>query len=177
MIKWLQKSKIASVLLLLLRLYLGFGWFMFGIGKFLSGGFNAGGFLQNAIQHPVASESGVQYPIFTSFLEHIVLPMAPVINILIPILEVCIGLLLILGLFTPVGAFFGLLMNFMFLFAGTVSVNPLYILIGIFIFMGGYNSGRFGLDYFLKRQHGSKILQFFNYHPEYTHYNEKISVK
>lgn len=44
MIKWLQKSKIASVLLLLLRLYLGFGWFMSGIGKFLAVDLTLGAF-------------------------------------------------------------------------------------------------------------------------------------
>ncbi|WP_242678361.1 hypothetical protein [Staphylococcus schleiferi] len=65
MIKWLQQSKIASVILLLLRLYLGISWFKAGLGKLLSGGFNAGGFLQNAVQHPVMSEAGVQYPIYT----------------------------------------------------------------------------------------------------------------
>ena len=177
MIQWLQQSKIASILLLVLRLYLGVGWFMAGLGKFLSGGFNAGGFLQNAIQHPVTGESGVQYPIFTSFLEHIVIPMTPVINILIPTLEVSVGLLLILGLFTPVGAFFGLLMNFMFLFAGTVAINPLYILIGLFIFMSGYNSGRWGLDYFLQHLHRFKILQFFNYHPAHVTHSETINRK
>lgn len=172
MVKWLQQSKIASVILLLLRLYLGFGWLKSGIGKFMSGGFDAGGYLQNAIENPVMSETGVQYPIFTWFLDTIVLPMTPLINILVPVLEVVAGITLILGLFTTIGAFIGLGLNFMFLFAGTVSVNPLYILIAIFIFMGGYNSGKIGIDYFMKSLLSVKVFQFFNYYPKLSKFED-----
>lgn len=130
-------------------------------------GFDAGGFLQNAVLHPVIGVDGsTQYPLFTSFLEHIVLPMTPFINILIPISEIVVGLLLIFGLFTPIGAFIGLVLNFLFLFAGTVSINPLYILIGFFIFVAGYNSGHFGVDRFLKSLLSKKFFSIFNYHPE-----------
>lgn len=165
MVKWLQQSKIASIILLLLRLYLGFGWLKSGFGKVMSGGFDAGAYLQNAIDNHVMSEAGVQYPVFTWFLDTIVLPMTPLINILIPTLEILTGLFLVLGLFTTVGSFIGLGLNFMFLFAGTVSVNPLYILIGIFIFMGGFNSGKIGIDYYLKSLLSAKFFQFFNYYP------------
>ncbi|MBI5975742.1 DoxX family membrane protein [Staphylococcus canis] len=168
MIKWLQHSKVARVLLLLLRLYLGFGWLKAGIMKMISGGFDAGGYLQNAVENPVMSEAGVQYPIYTWFLETIVLPMTPLINILVPLLEVIAGLFLILGLFTTVGAFIGLALNFMFLFAGTISVNPLYVLIGVLIFMGGFNSGKIGLDYFIKSLLSTKFFAFFNYHPKHS---------
>ncbi|HDT9056711.1 TPA: DoxX family protein, partial [Staphylococcus pseudintermedius] len=83
-----------------------------------------------------------------------------------PISEIVVGLLLIFGLFTPIGAFIGLVLNFLFLFAGTVSINPLYILIGFFIFVAGYNSGHFGVDRFLKSLLSKKFFSIFNYHPE-----------
>lgn len=168
MVRWFQKSTIASVILLVLRVYLGYGWLMSGIAKVTSPkGFNAGGFLQHAVQQPVMGTDGsVQYPLFTSFLEHVVIPMTPIINVIIPAFEIIAGLLLILGLFTPVGALIGLVLNFLFLFAGTVSVNPLYILIGFFIFVGGYNSGFFGVDRFLKSLLSKKFFSIFNYHPE-----------
>ncbi|ARJ50795.1 DoxX family protein [Staphylococcus lutrae] len=166
MVRWLQQNTIASIILLVLRLYLGYGWLMSGLGKVMHGGFNAGGFLQNAVQHPVmTTDGGAQYPIFTSFLEHIVIPMTPLINVLIPTLEIITGVTLILGLFTPIGALIGLVLNFLFLFAGTVSVNPLYVLIGFFIFVGGYNSGFFGVDRFIKTQLSHKFFSIFNYHP------------
>lgn len=167
MVRWLQKSTIASVILLILRVYLGYGWLMSGLGKVLHGGFNAGGFLQNAVQHPVMGmDGGAQYPIFNSFLEHVVIPMTPLINVLVPAFEIIAGITLILGLFTPIGAFIGLVLNFLFLFAGTVSVNPLYILIGFFIFVGGYNSGLFGVDRFIQSLFHNKFFRIFNYHLE-----------
>ena len=42
--------------------------------------------------------------------------------------------------------FFGLVMNFSYMFAGTVSSNPLDILLGVIIIEAGYNAGRIGLD-------------------------------
>ncbi|WP_348639457.1 hypothetical protein [Salibacterium salarium] len=41
-------------------------------------------------------------------------------------------------------------MNFAFLFAGTVSTNPLMLLLGIFVLTAGHNAGRFGGDYWLQ---------------------------
>ncbi|PWZ94234.1 DoxX family protein, partial [Staphylococcus pseudintermedius] len=37
MIRWLQQSTIASILLLIFRIYLGYGWFMAGLGKITNG--------------------------------------------------------------------------------------------------------------------------------------------
>ncbi|MNW21798.1 hypothetical protein D3C71_2229140 [compost metagenome] len=40
-------------------------------------------------------------------------------------------------------------MNFMFMFAGTISSNPWFILIGFIIITAGANAGRFGGDYYV----------------------------
>jgi thiosulfate dehydrogenase [quinone] large subunit len=37
-------------------------------------------------------------------------------------------------------------MNFSYVFAGTVSTNPLDILLGVIILAAGFNAGRVGLD-------------------------------
>jgi thiosulfate dehydrogenase [quinone] large subunit len=37
-------------------------------------------------------------------------------------------------------------MNFSYVMAGTVSTNPLDILLGVIIIAAGYNAGRVGLD-------------------------------
>jgi thiosulfate dehydrogenase [quinone] large subunit len=42
--------------------------------------------------------------------------------------------------------FFGLVMNFSFFLAGTVSHNPRDIFLGFIILTAGYNAGRIGLD-------------------------------
>jgi thiosulfate dehydrogenase (quinone) large subunit len=66
--------------------------------------------------------------------------------VMIPLGEFLVGLGLILGALTTAAIFFGLMMNFMFMFAGTVSTNPWYTLLGMVILVAGANAGRFGLD-------------------------------
>jgi thiosulfate dehydrogenase [quinone] large subunit len=148
-IRWLSENKYAAGLMLILRVYLGWQWLSAGWHKL--GGFDASGFLKGAIGNPVVDKgtNELVYPTFTAFLEHFALPNAKIINILIPFGEFLVGLGLILGAITTAAAFFGLLMNFMFMFAGTVSTNPWLMLIGMLVFLAGANAGKFGCDFFV----------------------------
>lgn len=145
--KWLRENKYAAGLLLLIRVYLGWEWMSAGWHK-LQGGFDASGFLKAAVGSPVVDKgtNELVYPTFTAFVEHFALPNAKIINFAIPLGEFLVGLGLILGALTTIAAFFGLLMNFMFMFAGTVSTNPWMMLIGMIILVAGANAGKFGLD-------------------------------
>jgi thiosulfate dehydrogenase (quinone) large subunit len=147
-VKFLRESTIAAGLLLILRLYLGYSWLTSGWGK-VSGGFDASGFLQGAIANPVKGPNGVVYGWWGTFLENVAIPNVALFNVLVPWGELLVGLGLIVGLFTPIAALFGVLMNFSFLLSGTISHNPTDILLGFLIMVAGYNAGRFGLDYFL----------------------------
>ncbi|MGF7033838.1 thiosulfate dehydrogenase [quinone] large subunit [Paenibacillus mucilaginosus] len=148
--RFLRENVYAAGLLLVLRLYLGYQWFAAGLHK-LTGGFDAAGFLKGAIAKPVLDKAANElvYPTFTAFLQHFALPNVKLINFLIPVGETLVGLGLILGALTAAAAFFGLMMNFMFLFAGTVSTNPWLILLGVIVLMAGTNAGRFGVDHYL----------------------------
>jgi thiosulfate dehydrogenase (quinone) large subunit len=150
-VKFLRESITSAVLLLFIRLYLGYSWITSGWGK-LSGGFDASGFLKGAVSNPVKGPNGIVYGWWTSFLESFALPNAGIFNLLIPWGEFLVGLGLILGCFTTAAAFFGVMMNFSFLLSGTISHNPTDILLGILIMVAGYNAGRFGLDYFINRR-------------------------
>jgi thiosulfate dehydrogenase (quinone) large subunit len=150
-VKFLRESVTAASLLLIIRLYLGYSWLVSGWGK-ITGGFDASGFLGNAIANPVKGPNGVVYGWWTSFLESSALPNIGIFNTLIPWGEFLVGLGLILGCLTTAAAFFGVLMNFSFLLSGTISHNPTDILLGILIMVAGYNAGRFGLDYFIYRR-------------------------
>ncbi|GAF14737.1 hypothetical protein JCM19045_4067 [Bacillus sp. JCM 19045] len=66
--------------------------------------------------------------------------------------EVLVGLGLLVGLLTTTAAFFGGVMNVSFLLAGTVSTNPILLLLAILIMVGKGNSGKIGLDYFIKQK-------------------------
>jgi thiosulfate dehydrogenase (quinone) large subunit len=143
---FLRENKIAAGILLAIRLFLGFAWMTAGWGK-LTGGFDASGFLKNAIANPVTGPDGnVVYGWYVNFLESFALPNIDIFNFIVPLGEFLVGLGLILGALTTAAAFFGLVMNFSFFLAGTVSHNPTDIFLGAIILFAGYNAGRYGLD-------------------------------
>jgi thiosulfate dehydrogenase (quinone) large subunit len=145
-VKFLRESKLAAGILTVLRLYLGYSWLTAGYHK-LTGGFDAAGFLKGAIANPVKGPDGsIVYEWYVSFLKGIALPNVDVFNTIVPLGEFLIGLGLILGCLTTAAMFFGLLMNFSFFMAGTVSHNPTDIFMGAVILFAGYNAGRYGLD-------------------------------
>lgn len=149
--KFLRENVYAAAALLLLRLYLGWEWAHHGWEKITGGKFDATGFLKNAIAKPVL-ETGTQnklYPTYVNFLENFALPNANIFKVLIPWGEFLVGVGLLLGCLTTAAMFFGLLMNFMFMFAGTVSSNPWMILLGLIILVAGANAGKFGADYYV----------------------------
>ncbi|MFD0872372.1 DoxX [Chlamydia abortus] len=152
MIKWLRENRYAAVALLLLRVYVGWQWMSAGWGKiFGDKPFDAGGYLQGAIANPVADKATQElvYPTYMAFIEKFALPNVKLFNFMIPWGEFLVGLGLILGALTTAAAFFGLLMNFMFLFAGTISTNPWMVLLGGLVFIAGANAGKLGADYYL----------------------------
>lgn len=151
MMNWLRTNVYASGLLLIIRLYLGWEWMTAGWHK-LAGPkpFDATGFLKKIVSAPVVgSDKSVLYPTYNSFIESFALPNVKLFNFLIPWGEFLIGLGLILGVLTTAAMFSGLMMNFMFMFGGTVSSNPWMILLGFIILAAGYNAGRFGGDYWV----------------------------
>ncbi|MBY8909082.1 DoxX family membrane protein [Salinicoccus roseus] len=163
MIRRFRENRASKYVLLILRIFLGFGWFTSGLGKVMNG-FDASGYLQNAVQNPVVGPDGAAvYPWYTFLVENVFLPMAPIVNVMIPWGEVLVGLGLLLGGLTAYAAFFGLMMNFAFLFAGTVSVNPLYILIGLAILAGGHKAGSLGIDHFLYRENEDGTSRRFKF--------------
>ncbi len=63
--------------------------------------------------------------------------------------EMLVGIGLILGAFTGIAAFFGGLMNWNFMMAGSASTNPMLFLIAVGLIMAWKVSGYIGLDYVL----------------------------
>lgn len=157
-VEWLRSNTVAAWLLATVRTYLGYQWLTSGWGK-ITDGFNAEGFLLGAIE-----KSGGEHPAvqgwWASFLEHFALPRVEVFNVLVPWGETLVGLGLILGLFTWTAALFGMVMNFAYLFSGTISTNPQMLLLEIFIVVAGANAGRIGLDAYvipyLRRRFGRR---------------------
>jgi thiosulfate dehydrogenase (quinone) large subunit len=68
---------------------------------------------------------------------------------LVAIGELVVGVLLIVGLFTGIAAFLGAVMNFSYIVAGSVGVNPSFIIISLFLIMAWRAAGWYGLDRFV----------------------------
>jgi thiosulfate dehydrogenase [quinone] large subunit len=80
------------------------------------------------------------------FLQNVVLPHVTVWSYVISGGELLVGIALILGIFTGVAAFFGTFMNANYLLAGTVSVNPVLLVLGVFLVLAWKTAGWWGLD-------------------------------
>lgn len=144
---WLRTNKLAMWLLTFIRVYIGYEWMKAGWGK-LTGGFDAGGYLQGAIAKAAGDNPAVQ-GWWAAFLEHVALPGVKFFNVLIPLGEFLVGVGLILGTFTTFAALMGLVMNAAFLFSGTVSTNPQMLLLEVLIIAAAANAGKIGLDYWV----------------------------
>jgi len=69
--------------------------------------------------------------------------------------ELLVGIALVLGAFTGIAAFFGALMNWNFMMAGSASTNPLLFVIAIALILAWKVAGYYGADYFLLRWLGT----------------------
>ncbi|WP_312095963.1 DoxX family protein [Niallia sp.] len=145
MLDLLRNNKVVAGILAVIRIYLGYQFIHAGYGKITSGGFDASGFLQGAIASSTGDHPAVQ-GWWATFLEHVALPNADLFTFLVQWGELLVGIALILGLFTSFATLMGMVMNFAFLFSGTVSTNGQMILLAIFVIVAGANAGKFGLD-------------------------------
>ncbi|KRM74206.1 DoxX family membrane protein [Secundilactobacillus collinoides] len=146
MIKWLRHSTSGMVVVTLIRLYLGIEWTLDGFEK-LTKGFDASGFIGGAIKAPVMNAAGKPaYPLYTSFLKSFALPHIGIFNVVVPCGELLVGLGILFGTLTLTATFFGVVMNLAYLLAGTVSVNPLYLILEFFILAAGFNASKIGLN-------------------------------
>lgn len=150
MVKWLRKTKSGMVIISIIRILLGFIWLQAGVGKITSGGFSAQSMVVGAIKQPVLGPTGSPvYGWYTNFLKGIVQPNMGLFNFSVQYGELLIGLGLILGALTTAAAFFGVALNFTYLLAGSVSMNPMFLLGEFLILIAGLNAGKIGLDHWI----------------------------
>ncbi|MBS4218565.1 DoxX family protein [Bacillus sp. FJAT-49711] len=149
--KFLFSNTRSALIWLIIRLYVGYAWLTAGWGKVTSDawtGENAGGAIQGFVQGALAkSQEGADVTgWYANFLESVVLPNAKVFAFMVAYGELLVGLGLIVGLLTGIAAFFGALMNVSFLFAGTLSTNPLLFILATWLVLAWKVAGWYGLD-------------------------------
>jgi thiosulfate dehydrogenase [quinone] large subunit len=140
---------------LVVRLYVGWQWLHAGWGKLTSevwvgekAGTAISGFLKGALTKTGGEHPDVQ-GWYATFLENVVLPNASLWSHMVAWGEFLVGIALLIGLFTGIAAFFGLFMNMNFLFAGTVSINPLLSVLSIGLVLAWRVAGYWGVDKYL----------------------------
>lgn len=145
----------AAILWLVVRVYLGGVWLPNGLAKLAGSGWTNGGpalkdFWLRAVNGSPGGRSPIPYPWYRDLLhlmvvQHIYTWFAWVITIS----EVTIGLLLLLGLLTGLAACAGGVLNLLYLLAGSISVNPVMLILSLFLLLAWRVAGYYGLDRFL----------------------------
>ena len=154
---WLYRSSAASLIWLVVRVWLGYQWAIAGYQKiwgnersafWFGGGAGVKGFARAGITGSATGKGGASYGWWAGFLHNFVLPNASWIAKLIAISEVAIGIALILGLLTGLAAVGALLLNLIYMFTGSAGVNPAYAVLAVFLILAWRNAGSLGLDRF-----------------------------
>lgn len=145
----------SSWLWLVVRLWLGYNWIDAGLHKisnpaWVQTGDAVRGFWTGAVAIPEGGRPAISFDWYRSFLTTLLDMeayrwMAP----MIAYGEVIIGVALLLGLFTGIAAFFGGMLNFNFMLAGTASTNPVLFALAVGLMLAWKVAGYIGFDYFL----------------------------
>lgn len=150
---------------LMVRMYLGISWITAGTHKiyedgainegWMLGGAAVKGFWTRAIAIPDEGRPAITFDWYRSFLgfmlEH---DMYVVFGPMIAVGEVLVGVGLLVGALTGLAAFFGVLMNWSFMLAGTASTNPVLGILGLTLVLTWKTAGYYGLDRFIFRYIG-----------------------
>jgi thiosulfate dehydrogenase [quinone] large subunit len=129
------------------RMYVGEQWLLAGIDK-IKAGFNGAaikGFAEGALSKAGGTHPSVQ-GWYASFLKDYVIPHSGAWALAITWGEFAVGLGLLVGALTGIAAGFGVLMNLNYLLSGTVSINPVLGVLGLFLVLSWRVCGWIGLD-------------------------------
>lgn len=138
---------------LFVRLVLAIEWVRGGWGKVGDAGWTGSpvgaavqGFLKGAIGKSTAGPHPEVPHWYHDLAEDLLLPNAQLFAYLVAYGELLVGIALAIGLLTRLAALTGVTMNLAFLWAGTTSINPPLLLLGLGLLFFGQRAGRLGVD-------------------------------
>jgi len=150
-----QNTK-ASVIWLIVRLYLAYDWLEAGWHKFNDpawmgpDGTGILGFWTRAVGVNANGQPVIVYGWYRNFIQFLIdSNAAPWFSKVIVAGELLVGLGLLVCALVGIAAFFGALMNMSFLMAGTVSTNPVLFFGAILLILAWKNAGYLGIDRYL----------------------------
>ena len=152
----------AAWLWLPLRLWLGWQWIDAASHKifdpaWVQGGEALKGYWTKAIMIPDApARPAIAFDWYREFLQVLLNAEAYTwFAKLVAYGEVLVGIALIVGAFVGIAAFFGALMNWNFMMAGSASTNPMLFIIAVGLVLAWKVAGYIGADYALLRWIGT----------------------
>lgn len=149
-----------SVLWLVIRVWLGIQWLEAGWHKIFEEPWITGSALQGywtrAVAIPEAGRPAIAFDWYRNFLQYMLdIEAYAWFGKLIAYGEVLVGIGLIIGAFVGVAAFFGAVMNFNFMLAGSASTNPVLFILALGLMFAWKIAGFIGADYYLLNMVGT----------------------
>ncbi len=139
------------------RVWLGWEWLDAAMHKvtnpaWVQNGEAVKGFWERAVLIPEVGRPAISFDWYRGFIQMLLDAEAHTyLGPLIAYGELLVGIALIVGAFTGIAAFFGALMNWNFMMAGTASSNPMLFVLAIGLILAWKVAGYIGLDFFLLR--------------------------
>jgi thiosulfate dehydrogenase [quinone] large subunit len=140
----------------IVRIYLGYQWIEAGWHKLTGGGWLDGGsalkgYWTKAAAIPAApAKPAITYDWYRAFIQFMLdNGWYTWFASLIAVGEFLVGAALIVGAFVGIAAFFGALMNWNFIMAGSASTNPMLLVLGVVLILAWKVAGWYGADRYL----------------------------
>lgn len=139
---------------LMVRIWLGMNWLAAGWHKTREAAWTSGlavkGYWERVVVIPEQGRPLIAYDWYRDFLEFLLHnELHGVFGPLVAWGEVLVGIALIGGALTGIAAFFGAVMNWSFMLAGTASTNPILGIVSIGVIVAWKTAGWWGADRFL----------------------------
>lgn len=146
-----------SWLWLIVRVWLGYQWLQSGIGKlsnpaWISTGEALKGYWANQTKIPETGRPPISFDWYRDFLNTLLNNNAH--TWFAPLIvwgELLVGVGLVVGAFVGIAAFFGALLNWNFIMAGSASTNGLMLIASVLLILAWKVAGYIGADFVLLR--------------------------
>jgi len=153
-----------SIVWLVVRVLLGWGWLQPGLEKlgdpaWMQTGEALKGFWTNAVKVPASGRPPIAFDWYRNFIQSMLDAGSYVwFAKLIAIGESLVGIALILGLFVGMFAFLGAFLNWNYIMAGSASSNGLLGLAAVLLILAWKTAGYYGLDRWILPRLGTTWL-------------------
>ncbi len=140
----------------IIRVWVGFVWIKssltkIGVDAWTGNGLALKGFWERAVAVPQPpARPAIAFDWYRSFLQYMLDVQAYTwFAKLVSYGELLIGVALVIGAFVGIAAFFGGLMNWNFMMAGSASINPVLFPLAILLILAWKVAGYYGVDQYL----------------------------